>query len=153
MNEIIEASHPGFIRVVSKVDAVNERHFLRRDVSHVDVDVENEIRDLLHANPSNVPDIEIAPVIIFTAAAGAHKLPGIDLLLLRGWNRHKDILAGSCKLFFEGGRNRLQATPLGVGRRLVALVVILEMDTQQRDALRLCISGAAENHRRDEPGD
>lgn len=54
MNEIIEASHPGFIRVVPKVDAVNERHLLRRDVSHVDVDVENEIRDFLHANPGDV---------------------------------------------------------------------------------------------------
>src|SRR5580693_35974 len=71
LHQIGDAVAPGFIRVAANVDAVDERQFPGRHVGHVDVDVEDEVRDLLDHDPCGGIGAERVAVAELAAAAGA----------------------------------------------------------------------------------
>jgi hypothetical protein len=62
LHQIGDAPGPGFIGVAPNVDAVDKRQFSGRDVGHVDVDVEDEIRDLLDHDPRSIIGPELLAV-------------------------------------------------------------------------------------------
>ena len=60
---------------------MNERHFLGHDIGHIDVDVENQIRDLLNDNPSDEIPAELLAIADLAAAAIANLRPARYLCL------------------------------------------------------------------------
>ena len=51
---------------------MNERHFLGHDIGHIDVDVENQIRDLLNDDPSDEISAELLAIADLAATAMAN---------------------------------------------------------------------------------
>ena len=57
---------------------MDERQFSGRDVGHIDVEVQNQIRDLLDHDPCGVVGAELLAVFELAAAASADLRPGGD---------------------------------------------------------------------------
>src|SRR5271156_1808482 len=109
LHQISDAVAPGFIGVAANVDAVDKRQFPGRDVGHVDVDVEDEVRDLLDHDPCGGIGAERFAVAELAAAAGADLRTGADLgRRIRGY-RDERIPAGGFELGLEEGRDQGKA--------------------------------------------
>jgi hypothetical protein len=87
------ASRPGFICIATNVDTVNERHFLGHDIGHIDVDVENQIRDLLNDNPCDEIAAELLALADLAATALADRWTCPDLCLDFSWHWNELVLA------------------------------------------------------------
>src|ERR1700677_380041 len=135
LHQIGDAAGPRFVSVAANVDATDERHLLGRDVGHVHVDVEDEIRHFLHHDPCGVVGAELFAVANLAAAAGADLWTSADFR--RGVGRYGDerVPAGGFELRLEEGRDQGEASPLRAGRRLQILMVVQELDVEKGDAL------------------
>lgn len=81
LHHIAHTPRPGFDCVATNIDTVNERHFLGRNVGNIDVDIENQIRDLLNDNPCGEIAAELLAIVDFAAAAIANLRTGRYLCL------------------------------------------------------------------------
>src|SRR5262249_48237008 len=131
LHQIGEAVGPGLVRVAANVHAVDERHFPGRDVRHVDIDVENEVRHFLDHDPGCDIGAELFAVSEFAAAAGPDLRTGGDLRLNVGGNREELIPAGSLELSLEEGPDQGEASLLRRLCRLEILMVVEELDIEE----------------------
>src|ERR1700722_7935669 len=118
LHQIGDAPGPRFVGVATNVDAVDERQFSSPDVGHVDVDVEDEVRDFLDNDPRDGIGAELFAVDELATAAGADLWTGGNFA--GGVRRygHEMIPAGGLELCFEDGRDQGDARPLRLRRRL-----------------------------------
>src|SRR5271165_2689937 len=114
---------------------MDECKLLGSDVSHIDVDIENKIRDLLNDNPCDKIAAELLAIVELAAAAMADlrtsryfrpSIEGYGSSLISGRRfEHRSEKLGDAR----------KASSLRVGRRLQILVVVQELDAEQSDGL------------------
>src|ERR1700677_5248323 len=111
LHQIGDAPAPRFVGVAANVDAMDERHSSGRDIGHVDVDVEDEIRHFLDHNPRDGIGAELFAVTELAAAAGPDLWTSLNFS--RGVSGYGDELVPATvpEFFLYEGRDQAKDGP------------------------------------------